>query len=76
MKTINLDEILKAELIPALAANNADLTYNATIRAMKKACEQTIDLCAENAKIKLAQWDNDSDDVDKNSILKTKNQIG
>ena len=50
---INMEEILKKELIPAIATNNPDLTFNATIRAMKEACSQILKLAAENSKIEI-----------------------
>jgi hypothetical protein len=37
--------------------------------------KQLLDLAAENAKIKLARWDNDSDEVDKFSIINTIKQV-
>ena len=45
-----MEEILKKELIPAIYANNPDLTFNATIRAMREACSQILKLAAENSK--------------------------
>ena len=50
---INLEEILKKELIPAIYANNPDITFNATIRAMREACSQVLKLAAENSKIEI-----------------------
>lgn len=50
---INLEEILKKQLIPVIHANNPDLTFNATIRAMKEACSQILELAAENSKIEI-----------------------
>ena len=52
-KKINLEEILKKELIPAIHANNPDLTFNATIRAMREACSQILKLAAYNSKIEI-----------------------
>ena len=52
-KKINLEEILKKELIPAIYANNPDLTFNATIRAMRNACSQILILASENSKIEI-----------------------
>ena len=77
---INMEEILKKELIPAIAANNPDLTFNATIRAMKEACSQILKLAAENAKTYTEtycspykeEWDKI---VDKQSILDTIKQV-
>jgi hypothetical protein len=45
------------------------------LKAMKEACRQVLMLAAENAKIKLARFDNDSDEVDKQSIIKTIDQV-
>lgn len=53
MVTINLEEILKKELIPAIYANNPDLTFNATIRAMREFGKQLLELAAENSKIEI-----------------------
>ena len=53
MEKINLEDILKKELIPAIYANNPDLTFNATIRAMRNACSQILKLAAENSKIEI-----------------------
>lgn len=53
MEKINLQEILKKELIPSIFANNPDLTFNATIRAMRNACSQILKLAAENSKIEI-----------------------
>lgn len=50
---INMEEILKKEIIPIIHANNPDLTFNATIRAMKEACSQILKLAAENSKIEI-----------------------
>lgn len=50
---INMEEILKKELIPAIYANNPDLTFNATIRAMREACSQILKLAAYNSKIEI-----------------------
>ena len=48
---INLEEILKKELIPTVFDGSSELTFNATINAMKEACRQTLELAAENAKV-------------------------
>lgn len=50
LKKINLEEILKKELIPAINAGNSELTFNAVIRAMREACFQTLELAYENSK--------------------------
>lgn len=51
MKTVNLEEILKKELIPIVYAGSSEMTFNATMRAMKEACRQTLELAAENADV-------------------------
>jgi len=48
-KKIKLEEILKNELIPIVFSNSPEMTFNATIRAMKEACKQVLELAAENA---------------------------
>ena len=53
MEKINLEDILKKELIPAIYTNNPDLTFNATIRAMREACSQILKLAAYNSKIEI-----------------------
>ena len=58
MKTVDLNAILDKHTIGKIN------TWSAYIDAMKEACEQTIELCAEN-----------SIQEDKQSILNTKNQI-
>ena len=50
---INMEEILKKELIPVIHANNPDLIFDAHIRAMKEACSQILELAAENSKIEI-----------------------
>ena len=46
---INLEEILKKELIPIVFGSSPELTFNATIKAMKEACKQILELAAKNA---------------------------
>jgi hypothetical protein len=67
MKTINLREIFDSSLIkwelnlePFNSESSLDDAY---LYAMHEACNQTIDLCAENT------------DTDKDKILATKSQI-
>ena len=48
-KKIKLEEILKNELIPTVFSGSPEMTFNATIRAMKEACKQVLELAAENA---------------------------
>ena len=47
-KQINLEEILKQELIPIVFSHSPEATFKATLRAMHKACEQAIILASEN----------------------------
>ena len=72
---INMEEILKKELIPAIAANNPDLTFNATIRAMKEACSQILKLAAENAVYEINPDDKGLIKVISQSILDTIKQV-
>jgi hypothetical protein len=75
MKEINLEMILKNHVWEA-QLRNEPLLKERVLQAMKEACNQTIELCAENATIEgcVAQkWDELS--IDKQSILNTKNQI-
>jgi len=70
IKQVNLEEILKSKLtIETMIVNNPDYTWNKTMEAMKEACKQAIELCAENSKEYA-----DNSDV-KQSILNTINQI-
>jgi hypothetical protein len=78
-KEINLEEILEKHLA---GSDEHFLNYSKKeiLEAMKDACDQTIDLCAENAKIKEIDLSNENDDhyefvVNDESILKTKDQI-
>ena len=48
METINLEEILKKELIPVVFAHSPEMTFLATLRAMKEACKQVLVLASEN----------------------------
>ena len=48
METINLEEILKKELIPVVFAHSPEMTFMATLRAMKEACKQVLILASEN----------------------------
>lgn len=82
MKKINLEEILELHLSLSSQTRPGKAFY---IAAMRQACNQAIDLCAENAEID-CQMRDDVDElsmidewtisvVDKDSILKTKDQI-
>lgn len=48
METMNLEEILKKELIPVVFAHSPEMTFLATLRAMKEACKQVLVLASEN----------------------------
>ena len=74
MNEVNLEAILKSKLtIETMRVNNPDYTWNKTIEAMKQACYQTVDLCAENVLPEF--YDCKIIAVDKQSILETKKQI-
>lgn len=44
---INLEEILKKELIPVVFAHSPEMTFLATLRAMKEACSQCLILASK-----------------------------
>ena len=74
MNEVNLESILKSKLtVETMRVNNPDYTWNKTIEAMKEACYQTVDLCAENVLPEF--YDCEIIAVDKQSILETKKQI-
>ena len=74
MNEVNLEAILKSKLtVETMRVNNPDYTWNKTIEAMKEACYQTVELCAENVLPEF--YDCKIIAVDKQSILETKNQI-
>ena len=78
MNEVNLEAILKSKLtVETMRVNNPDYTWNKTIEAMKEACEQTVDLCAENiiAETINAKCQCGINVNQVNSILNTKNQI-
>ena len=86
MKQINLEEILNKVI---WIETKSDTFKQEILNAMKEACNQTVDLCVENAAINFIDLTSDKvfdyseclvdDDVDvvinKDSILNTKNQI-
>ena len=79
-RKINLEEILKKELIPTVYADNPDLTFNATIRAMREACFQLLELAAENAECEEGAivdlgFEIISASINKDSILNTIKQV-
>ena len=45
---INLEEILKKELIPVVFAHSPEMTFLATLRAMNEACRQTLIIASIN----------------------------
>ena len=67
MVTINLEEILNKELIPAIYANNPDLTFNAAIRAMREFGKQLLELAAENANL-IEFWENSNSEYIEESV--------
>ena len=74
MKEVNLEAILKSKLtVETMRVNNPDYTWNKIIEAMKEACYQTVDMCAENVLPEF--YDCKIITVDKQSILETKKQI-
>lgn len=44
---INLEKILKQELIPVVFAHSPEMTYLATLRAMQEACRQCLVLASK-----------------------------
>ena len=54
-KQVNLEEILKKELIPIVFAHSPEKTFNATLRAMKEACKQTLELAYENSCVEIKE---------------------
>lgn len=86
MKQINLEEILDKVIG---IETKSDTFKQEILNAMREACNQTVDLCVENAAINFIDLTSDKvfdyseclvdDDVDvvinKDSILNTKNQI-
>jgi len=73
MKEINLEEILEKKLA---GSDEHFLNYSKKeiLEAMKEACDQTIELCAENAKCE-SDGDYLIPEIDKYSIIETKDQI-
>jgi len=77
-KGINLKNILKtynwkepiSDVEYDIAWKSGIFTEERILGAMKEACDQTVDLCAENATCEI-----DNDLIQKQSILKTKDQI-
>ena len=73
MKTINLEEILDQYLDFELDYSKEELKHDFLL-AMKEACEQIVDLCAENADLDYGENEEEIT-LDIDSILKTKDQI-
>ena len=69
MKTIDLNAILDKHTTGRINI------LGACIDAMKEACEQTVDLCAENAKLYTKGGVDVGHLLNKHSILNTKTQI-
>ena len=79
-RKINLEEILKRKLIPTVYADNSELTFNATIQAMREACLQILKLAAENAECEEGAivdlgFEIISASINKDSILNTIKQV-
>ena len=78
MKTVNCDKIIDDYGCPEIPYNEmVTMTYSAIIEAMREACNQAIELAAENAKAieELHPTRVNYFTVDKQSILNTKSQI-
>lgn len=76
---INLEEILKKELIPVIFAHSPEMTFNATIKAMKEACKQCLILASKNVENTIEKSEEEiyiglSQEIN-NSILDTIRQI-
>ena len=78
-KGVNLREILEKHTLGDI--NPHGIIYKEILESMKDACDQIVDLCAENAKVKwlpLVHVDvntNDDYTIDRESILNVKNFI-
>ena len=68
-KEINLEEIISGYDILEFGGINQQYIKNQILMAMKEACNQCLDLAAENAKCTI------SEDVNENSILQIKDWI-
>lgn len=72
MKEVNLAKIYEDRLYVESCATDSSLSYEKiALLAMREACNQIVDLCAENAE----DWDSSHDSINLDSILKTKGQI-
>ena len=71
---INLEEILIKAIMDSESIDGID--YISALRAMKEACDLTVDLCAEEAQLNWSQeWETKEYFIDKESILSLKEQI-
>ena len=72
---INLEEILIKAIMDSESIDGID--YISALRAMKEACDLTVDLCAEEAKISeyWVAYEGLKYRFDKESILSLKEQI-
>ena len=75
MEEINLKEILQKHFTKEFGHDGHGEFMSYIIEAMKEACNQTVDLCADNASIEIPQGIEIYIEFDKESILKTKDQI-
>ena len=80
LKKINLEEILNQHLKYKIVLELDDDDLMLIKVAMKDACNQVLELAAENAEISRSDWNHDSqiyetEEVNKQSILNTINQI-
>lgn len=76
-KEVNLENILIGKFHEAALKGvrvDASGTYY-IINAMREACNQAIDLCAENAELYYTDLEQTEEDISVHSILRTKDQI-
>ena len=76
---INLEEILKKELIPVVFAHSPEMTFLAALRAMNEACRQTLIIASKNVDEIIEKSEEEvyiglSQDIN-NSILDTIRQV-
>ena len=75
---IHLRKILDKQIDVQVFGTKFPDTFNAILKAMKDACDQTVDLCIKNAEWDYGITDNHDDEgiaIDKQSILNVKNLI-
>lgn len=78
LKQVNLEEILKKELIPIVFAHSPEMTFNATLRAMNEACKQVLILASENVDNIIENSEEEVEELSckiNNSILDTIRQV-